>query len=169
MTSPDNILLRLDPADEGRVRAVFDALEARGFPRQQQTPHVTITFAPTMPADVVDLAGELLPAVVPASFRRAGVVVFGTRRRQTVAWLLETSEELEHIACEVSAANPEGRGRRWTPHLTVGLRLPRRMVGEYITALDALTPPDLAEFTAVRAGLWRPRAQEFTLLAGEAP
>lgn len=168
MTSPDNILLRLDPDDEDQVREMFDVLEDRGFPRQHQTPHITITFAPVMSDGVVGVAADLLPAVIPASFRRAGVVVFGARRKQTVAWLLEASEEMERIAREISAANPEGRGRRWVPHLTMGLRLPRRMVGDYIAALDALTPPDFAELTAVRAGLWRPRAQEFTLLAGPA-
>lgn len=110
-------------------------------------------------------AAELLPPLIPARFRRVGTVVFGTRRKQTVAWLLETSDELEIAAREISALNPDGRGPRWTPHLTMGLRLPRETVPGYIRALDELVPSQLQELTAVRAGVWRPRAGELTVLA----
>ena len=167
MTSPDNILLHLAPEDEEQVRALFDALAERGFPGQRQTPHITITFAPTMPPEPVEVAARLLPELIPVTFERAGVVVFGTRSKQTVTWLLEASEELDDAARRISAANPQGRGRRWVPHLTVGLRLSRAMVGEYIAALDELTPSRFRQLRAVRAGLWRPGTQEFTLLAGE--
>ena len=79
--------------------------------------------------------------------------------------LLETSDELEIAAREISALNPDGRGPRWTPHLTMGLRLPRETVPGYIRALDELVPSQLQELTAVRAGVWRPRAGELTVLA----
>ena len=165
MASPENILLHLADGEEQQVREVFNRLEERGFPAQKQTPHVTITFSPVMPADVVQSAAELLPPVIPASFRRVGSVVFGTKRKQTVAWLLETTDELEIAAREISALNPDGRGPRWIPHLTVGLRLPREIVPEYMRALDELTSTHLTEFTAVRAAFWRPRVQELTVLA----
>jgi hypothetical protein len=84
-----------------------------------------------------------------------------------VAWLLETDEALEATARELSALNPDGRGRRWIPHLTVGLRLPRETVPDYIRALDELTSPHFKELTAVRAALWKPRIREFTVLAGD--
>lgn len=165
MTSPDNILLHLQGDEEQQVRETFARLEERGFPTQGQTPHITVTFAPIMATDVVQRAAELLPAVIPARFKRVGTVVFGTKRKQTVAWLLETSDELETAARDISALNPEGRGPRWTPHLTVGLRLPREIVPDYIRALDEVVSPHLKELTAVRAGLWRPRHQELTVLA----
>lgn len=167
MTSPDNILLHLPEEEEQRVREVFDYLEERGFPAQRQTPHITVTFSPVMAPDVVQRAAELLPPVIPAYFRRVGTVVFGTKRKQTVAWLLETTDALEIAAREISGLNPEGRGPRWTPHLTMGLRLPREVVHDYIRALDEISSPHFKEFTAVRAALWQPRTQQLTVLAGE--
>ncbi len=165
MTSPDNILLHLAKEEEQQVREIFSLLEERGFPAQQQTPHITVTFSPSMAVDVVECAAELLPPVIPARFQRAGTVVFGTKRKQTVAWLLETSNELEIAARHISALNPDGRGPRWTPHLTMGLRLPREIVPDYVRALDEVTSPHLKELTAVRAAFWRPRTRELTVLA----
>lgn len=167
MASPENILLHLPEEQEQQVREVFKFLEERGFPAQHQRPHITLTFAPVMPDHVVQKAAELLPPVIPASLSRVGSVVFGTKRKQTVAWLLETTDELEIAARKISALNPYGRGPRWIPHLTVGLRLPREIVPEYIRALDELTPSHLKEFNAVRAGLRRPQAEELIVLAGE--
>lgn len=168
MASPENILLHLPEDEEQQVRDVFKLLEQRGFPAQQQRPHITITFASAMPDHVVQEAAEILPPVIPAVLKRVGSVVFGTKRKQTVAWLLETSDELEIAARKISALNPHGRGSRWTPHLTMGLRLPREIVPDYLQALDELTPGQLKEFTAIRAGLWRPQFQELTVLAGGA-
>lgn len=167
MASPDNILLHLPEKEEQQVRDIFAQLAARGFPLQNQTPHITVTFSPMMEDCVVKRATELLPPVIPARFRRVGTVVFGTKRKQTVAWLLETDEALEAAARELSALNPDGRGQRWIPHLTVGLRLPRETVPGYVQALDELTSPHFKELTAVRAALWKPRIQELTVLAGD--
>lgn len=164
--SPDNILLYLPQKQEDQVRDIFAGLAERGFPVQQQRPHITVTFSPQMQPEVVDLAAQLLPAVIPADFRRVGNVIFGTKRKQTVAWLLETTDELEIAARKISAANPDGRGPRWTPHLTMGLRLPREEVPGYIQAMDELTSSHFKELTAVEAAYWRPRTQEKTLLAG---
>jgi len=166
MASPENILLHLAEDEEQQVREVFTHLVDQGFPNQQQRPHITITFAPVMDDRVVQRAAQLLPPLIPATFRREGTVVFGTKRKQTVAWLLETSDELEIAAREISALNPAGRGPRWVPHLTVGLRLPREIIPDYIRALDELVAGKLREFTAVRAAHWRPRTQENTVLAG---
>lgn len=163
MPSPENLLMYLSPADEAAVREVFAQLEQRGFPRQNQTPHITLTFSPAMAPRVVERAAELLPGVMPAMFQRVGTVVFGTKSKQTVAWLLETSEELERVARELSALNPDGRGDRWIPHLTVGLRLPRSLVPAYLSALDELDLP--RTLCADRAGYWRPASQEWFGLA----
>lgn len=160
MASPDNILLYLDPREDKQVREIFAQLEQRGFPRQQQTPHITVTFSPRMAPEVIERAAQLLPPLIPATFRRVGTVVFGTRRKQTVAWLLEGDDELEIAAREISALNPDGRGPRWTPHLTVGLRLPREIVPEYVRALDELAPRALETLTAPRAAFWRPRTRQ---------
>jgi 2'-5' RNA ligase len=167
MASPENILLHLAEDEEEQVREVFAHLQEQGFPNQQQRPHVTITFAPVMEDHVVQRAAQLLPPLIPATFRREGTVVFGTRRKQTVAWLLETSDELEIAAREISALNPAGRGPRWIPHLTVGLRLPREIVPEYIRALEELVSGKFRELTAVRAAHWRPQSQQITVLADE--
>jgi len=165
VTSPENILLHLAEHEEQQVREIFNRLEERGFPKQHQKPHITVTFSPHMHERVVQCAAELLPPVIPASFQRVGSIVFGTKRKQTVAWLLETTDALEDAAREISALNPDGRGPRWIPHLTVGLRLPREIVPRYIQALDELTSSHLREFTAVRAAFWRPRVQELRVLA----
>ena len=166
MASPDNILLHLPEREEQQVRDIFAQLAERGFPVQNQTPHITVTFSSMMGDGVVKRAAELIPPVIPARFHRVGTVVFGTKRKQTVAWLLETDESLEAAARELSALNPDGRGQRWIPHLTVGLRLPREIVPDYIQALGELTSPHFKEFTAVRAAVWKPRIQELTVLAG---
>ncbi|WP_313812715.1 2'-5' RNA ligase [Glutamicibacter sp.] len=163
--SPENILLHLPQREEIQIRELFARLEERGFPHQQQTPHISITFAPAMPEEVVNYASQLLPAAIPSTLARVGTVVFGTKRKQTVAWLLEAGDELEIAARNISALNPEGRGPRWTPHLTMGLRLPREIVPDYIRALDELTSPHLKELTAVRAVYWRPQVKELRVLA----
>lgn len=165
MASPDNILLYLPEEQEQEVRSIFAALAERGFPLQHQTPHITVTFSPMMDMRVVAKAAELLPPVIPAQFRRVGTVVFGTKRKQTVAWLLETTDELEEVARTLSGMNPDGRGLRWTPHLTMGLRLPRDIVPEYIRALDEVTSPHFKELTAECAAFWRPLTKEMTILA----
>ena len=166
MTSPDNILLHLQKDHEDKVRQIFSVLEQRGLPRQNQTPHITVTFAPEMTEPAIQRAADLLPSVIPASFRRVGIVVFGTKSKQTIAWLLEGSEEMEAVAREINGANPEGRGVRWTPHLTMGLRIPRAIVPEYIAALDEETSPHFKVMTADRGALWRPRVQELMVFAG---
>ena len=80
-------------------------------------------------------------------------------RDRTVAWLLETTDELEIAARQLSAANPEGRGPRWTPHLTMGLRLPRALVPDYMRALDEISTFEHKEFTAAQAAWWLPKTQ----------
>src|SRR5699024_6405447 len=119
------------------------------------------TFAPRMEEPVVDQAEELLAPLMPATLQRMGTVVFGTRRKQTVAWLLEASDELETAARAISTANPEGRGPRWIPHLTMGLRLPPAIVPDYIPALDELSPPELRQLIAAEAGLRVPSKDQF--------
>ena len=132
MVSPDNILMYLAPEQEHQIRELFAELEAHGFPSQAQTPHITVTFAPQMHDDVVKRAAEILPPLIPAEFQRVGTVIFGRKSKQTVAWLLETDDELECAARELSRLNPDGRGDRWIPHITMGLRIPRSIVPEYI-------------------------------------
>lgn len=154
--SPENILLRLPEPQEQTVREIYAALAQRGFPPQQQRPHISVTFAPTMHRRAIAQATDLLPPLLPAALRRSGIAIFGTKSKQTVAWLLEAPEELEQAARAVSAANPEGRGPRWIPHLTMGLRLPKAMVPDYIAALAEVTSPHLTELTAASAAFYQP-------------
>lgn len=160
-TSPENILLYLADDEEQQVREIFTELANQGFPVQNQTPHISITFAPQLEEQVAQRAAELLPDVLPTPLQRVGTVIFGTKRKQTVAWLLESSDELEIAAREISSINRQGRGRRWTPHLTMGLRLPREIVPDYVRALANLSLSSTKELTAASAGLWKPRSQEF--------
>jgi len=154
--SPENILLRLPEAEEQTVREIYAELAERGFPQQHQRPHISVTFAPAMHRRAIAAATDLLPPVLPAALRRSGLAIFGTKSKQTVAWLLEAPEELERAARAVSSANPEGRGERWIPHLTMGLRLPKRIVPDYIAALQEVTSPHFKELTAQRAAFYQP-------------
>ena len=162
MVSPDNILMYLLPEQETQVKEIFAQLAESGFPQQNQTPHITVTFAPTMSQEVIQRAAEILPPLMPAEFRRVGTVVFGTKGKQTVAWLLETNDELEEAAREISRLNPDGRGSRWIPHLTMGLRIPRDIVPDYVRALDEITNPHFKTLNAPRAAFWSPKVQELT-------
>ena len=163
--SPENILLYLPEQQEEQIRKIFADLAGMGLPQQNQQPHITITFAQRMAPEVVERAAELLPEVIPANFTRAGTVIFGTRSKQTVTWLLETTDEMHRVAREISALNPDGRGRQWIPHLTVGLRIPRGQVPGYISALEQVTPTRFKQLTAERAGWWRPSIREYTPFA----
>ncbi|MDN8622459.1 2'-5' RNA ligase [Corynebacterium sanguinis] len=154
--SPENILLRLPREQESQVGAIYTELARRGFPEQSQRPHVSVTFAPTMDRRVVGEAAVVLPPLLPARMERVGTVVFGTKSKQTVAWLLEASDELEVAARRVSAMNPDGRGPRWIPHLTMGLRIPKAIVPGYIEALAEATSPHLTSITAQRAAFYQP-------------
>lgn len=155
--SPENILLRLPRSEEDEIRAIYAELARRGFPEQQQRPHVTVTFAQDMDRRVVGEAAVVLPPVLPARLARVGTVVFGRKSKQTVAWLLEAPDELDTAARHVSALNPHGRGPRWIPHLTMGLRLPKSIVPAYIEALAALPTPHVTAVTAHQAVFYQPR------------
>ena len=68
--SPENILLYLPDQQERQVREIFSGLAELGLPLQKQRPHITITFAQKMHPQVVKLAAELLPGVIPAEFHQ---------------------------------------------------------------------------------------------------
>lgn len=105
---------------------------------------------------VVGEAAVILPPVLPAVFRRVGVVVFGTKSKQSIAWLLEGPEEVEQAARRLSAMNPEGRGDRWVPHLTMGLRIPKALVPDYIASLASVTSPHFNDISVERAAFYQP-------------
>ncbi|MEH0148024.1 2'-5' RNA ligase [Corynebacterium sp. Q4381] len=154
--SPENILLRLSASHEEEVRGIYRVLEEQGFPPQKQRPHISVTFAPKMPSRVVGEAAVVLPPLLPAVFRRVGVVVFGTKSKQSIAWLMEGPEELEQAARRLSSMNPDGRGDRWVPHLTMGLRIPKAMVPDYIAALAGATSPHFNDLNVERAAFYQP-------------
>lgn len=45
---------------------------------------------------------------------------------------------------------------RWAPHLTMGLRLPKAVVPDYIAALAEVTSPHLTELTVASAAFYQP-------------
>lgn len=158
--SPENILLRLSQREEEEVRSIYAALHQQGFPQQHQRPHISVTFAQHMEQRVVEEAAALLPPLLPARLDRVGVVVFGTKSKQTVAWLLEAPEDLDAAARALSASNPHGRGARWVPHLTMGLRIPKAMVPDYLSALAEVTSPHFKTLHAEQAVYYRPATGE---------
>lgn len=109
-----------------------------------------------MASRVVGEAAVTLPQLLPAVFRRVGTVVFGTKSKQSIAWLLEGPEEVEQAARRLSAMNPDGRGDRWVPHLTMGLRIPKAMVPDYMASLADATSPHLNELLVERAAFYQP-------------
>lgn len=162
--SPENILLRLGDDQEEKVRSIYAALHQRGMPLQHQRPHISLTFAQKMEQRVVEEAAALLPPLLPARLDRVGVVVFGTKSKQTVAWLLEAPEELDAAARTLSALNSHGRGARWVPHLTMGLRIPKATVPDYLSALAEVTSPHFKTLSAEKAVYFRPATgEEFAL------
>ena len=62
--SPENLLLYLLEEQERAIAELFDDLVRRGLPRQNQRPHITITFAQSMAPEAVELAAELLPPLI---------------------------------------------------------------------------------------------------------
>ena len=52
--SPDNILLYLPEKQEQHIREIFAGLADRGFPVQNQRPHITVTFSAAMDPSVVE-------------------------------------------------------------------------------------------------------------------
>lgn len=46
--SPESLLLYLPEEQERAIAELFDDLVRRGLPRQNQRPHITITFAQSM-------------------------------------------------------------------------------------------------------------------------
>ena len=163
--SPENILLHLPEEQDAYVREIFAEIGRRDLPNPGQRPHISVTFAQQMSPAVVDLAAELLPTVIPTTLRRVGTVVFGTRSKQTIAWLLEADPELHKVAAKLSEANPEGRGPMWIPHLTVGLRVPKQVVPRYLETLADVTSSHFKEIRVDRASFWRPSVQQERILA----
>ena len=65
MVSPDNILMYLLPEQEAQIKEIFVQLAERGFPQQNQKPHITVTFAPTMSPEVIQRAVSYTHLTLP--------------------------------------------------------------------------------------------------------
>ncbi|MDO5374036.1 MAG: hypothetical protein Q4F10_11330 [Corynebacterium glutamicum] len=77
-----------------------------------------------------------------------------------------TQNQKPHITITFSASMPNEvvrRAAKLLPHLTMGLRLPREIVPDYIRALDEVTSPHFKEITATQAAYWRPKIQQLTV------
>ncbi len=152
-----------DVATETTVRDLWDALAAAGVPSQaghtapSNRPHVTLTVATQMD-DAVDVALEALLDRLPLPCVLGAPMLFGGGRTVTLVRLVVPSADLlalhagVHAACLPHMPNgvlPHADPGRWTPHVTLGRRIPPDLVPL------ALAIPDIArdiegEITALR-------------------
>ncbi|MBX7454427.1 2'-5' RNA ligase family protein [Mycolicibacterium sp. 3033] len=160
-----------DPATETAVRGLWEGLSTAGVPSQaghtapSNRPHVTLTVAEQMD-DAVDRALEPLLEFLPLPCVIGASMLFGGRRTVTLVRLVVPSADLITMHADVHAAClphmpkgvlPHAVPGRWTPHVTLGRRIPPDQVPL------ALTVPDIArdiegEITALRH--WDGNAKE---------
>lgn len=152
-----------DVTTEATVRGLWDGLAAAGVPSQaghtapSNRPHVTLTVAAHMD-DAVDAALAALLDRLPLPCVIGAPMLFGGGRTVTLVRLVVPSAELlalhagVHHACLPHMSEgvlPHADPGRWTPHVTLGRRIPPDLVPL------ALTVPGIAgdiegELTALR-------------------
>lgn len=144
----------MDPVARGRVRAVWDAMEAAGVPslreltHRRHQPHLSLIGAPALDPEAVLAALSGLTVAPPLRLTLNHVGVFVGR----VVFLgpAVTSELLAHheIVCGRLAErgvpiDPLYQPGTWVPHCTVSMRVPLRQINDAMRlCMDAL-PIDL--------------------------
>lgn len=142
-----SVELLLDPAAESAVRAQWAALAAAGLPSQAQhpgasnRPHITAAVAdalsPEAEAALRALDFEPFPVTLGST------VVFGTRRLVLVRLVIPARALLAvhrriHAAIGAAPGMPaHAEPDAWTPHVTLGRRLPPERLGEAVELIAA--------------------------------
>lgn len=134
--------LSFDAASAGAVESRWRALRFHGLPSQldhrgmTNAPHLSLVVATSIPDAVVARARDIFTALLPVRLDVRGLVVFGSGARVTVAHLAEPPAEVADAVAELRAATPLVRHPVWTPHVTLGRRIPRERLGEAFAAVD---------------------------------
>lgn len=164
--------LSFDDESERAIVEQWRALRAAGLPSQADhrvmtnAPHLTLVVAREIPSRVVDTAREALAPLLPVSLELRGRVVFGSGSRVTLAHLAEPPREVADHVARLRAETPALRHAVWTPHITLGRRIPRERIGEAFDVLDGVASQEhLRTLRANRLRWWRPDAGTIDLLA----
>ncbi|MEV0360508.1 2'-5' RNA ligase family protein [Nocardia sp. NPDC050697] len=142
-----SVELLLDAAAEAAVRAQWAALAAAGLPSQaahtgaSNRPHITVAVAAELAPEAEAALGEL--EFEPFPITLGSPVVFGTHRLILVRLVIATGALLAlhrrvHAALGADPGVPAHvRPDGWTPHVTLGRRLPPERLGAAITLIAA--------------------------------
>lgn len=128
-----SVELLFDSRTEAAIRRCWEDLRALGVRAQaaQARPHVTLLVAGGMDHAVAESLSALLPRL-PIRCRIGATLVFG-RSAAVLARSIVPGDELLEIhaqACRLSADHltsepmPHTRPGDWTPHVTLGRRIP---------------------------------------------
>lgn len=160
--------LSFDDDGDRAVRESWQALRFLGLPSQADhrgvtnAPHLSLVVARAIPDDVRLRAAELLAPLLPAVLELRGIVVIGRGARVTLALLAEPEPPVVDAVTQLRALTPAVRHPVWTPHVTLGRRIPRDRIGEAIAGVhDAPTC-----VTGTRLRWWDPDAGTIDVLAG---
>lgn len=154
--------LSFDATSEATVREGWEALRWNGIPSQADNlrgmvnePHLSLLVASDISADVRERACVAFARHIPCELAVRGVVILGEGTRVTLAYLVEPDAEIARIVGELRAATPALRHPVWTPHITLGRRIPREHLGTALAVLEESRPKTL---TADRLRWWDPLA-----------
>lgn len=160
--------LSFDAASDAAVGDAWSALQAAAVPSQADNargmvnaPHLSLVVAAHLDRAVAEQAAQRVGAMLPVVLRGQGSVVFGRGARVTVAWLVEPPAALTRAVMELREIAPAVRHPVWTPHITLGRRIPRDRVGDALTAAG----PGPDEIVATRLRWWDPTSGIETLTA----
>jgi len=136
--------LLLDDELDGLVSGAWARLAAAGLPgladhrHPTNRPHLTLATGPALPA--ADRLADALGGL-PVPVRLAGLLSFGAARG-ALAWAVVPSRALLDVHAAVWAALDEPapwfRPGRWTPHVSLALRMSARERGAAVELLAGL-------------------------------
>lgn len=145
--------LVLDTATDDAVRTEWRALSAAGLPSladhtgESNRPHVTLSVAATVPAEVEERTPEAL-AGLPLPVLVGPLVVLGGRRLVLARLVVPTVRLLElhaRVATVWAAAVgvvPTAEPGRWVPHVTLATGLDVEQLGRAIEVLRGVGGTD---------------------------
>ncbi|MEH3141965.1 MAG: 2'-5' RNA ligase family protein [Mycobacterium kyogaense] len=160
-----------DVATQTSVRGLWDGLATAGVPSQaghtapSNRPHVTLTVAEQMD-DAVDRALAPLVDRLPLPCVIGAPMLFGGGRTVTLVRLVVPSADLLALHADIhevcapympKGVLPHANPGRWTPHVTLGRRIPPALVPLALAIPDIARDID-AEITALRH--WDGNAKE---------
>lgn len=154
--------LSFDASSESAVRGCWEALAAAGLPSQADNargmvnqPHVSLVVAREIPSAVAEFARSELAGQLPTTLDVRGLVLLGDSAKVTVALLAEPDVRIARVVAKLRESTPAVRHPVWTPHVTLGRRIPRERIGEALTVLEPHRPRTLV---ADRLRWWDPVA-----------